>query len=315
MTTKHIQPLQAVMNVTVSEKRGKDLNPYYFWMAREFTLHLQCGHTDIRARDVYGRSVVTGADLSVEGIIASMPKRIRCKTCPPKTITSRPKSKTPDPEYDPLVVALAMAARHADPNTETEMLTWLADNGRFVADPDARDRAHRAVIVELVDRYAEDAHPVHAPVATAAVHAWAADPTEENRQAARKLVRRLYSAQHSDGKWFANRGFVAAAACMAPAGRPTRVLEAITWDAETRAPFYANLLAERTLADANAAAGLATAAGDHISEVDRLLREEWPTISTSHIPAVRHLLETYHQATAPVGGLRHRDGCVALPEQ
>jgi hypothetical protein len=127
------------------------------------------------------------------------------------------------------------------------------------------------------------------------------DSTEQNRAAARKDIRRLYDAQHGGGQWFANRGVIAAASAMTPARRIRGILDAITWDAETRAPFYDDLAAKRAVLDATAVVGTDEDIEDARSELDRAMSENWPTINATHVPVVKQLLSVYTRVVAEDG--------------
>lgn len=68
-------PLRRVFDVFVSEKSGKELNPYYHWSVREYVLSLDCGHQQVRARCVFG------GDPAPEKLVPLLPRRVRCSDC------------------------------------------------------------------------------------------------------------------------------------------------------------------------------------------------------------------------------------------
>lgn len=250
-STREIWPLRRVGHVEASQKRGKDLNPHYFWLAREFSLHLECGHVDVRVKNVTAmRSATTTA-----GIIASFPQRVRCSQCPPKTVSTRPAPHQPDPPFDPIAGALAATAMRLVPDRQDDLLAWVARYGRWLSDESQRSRAHGAVALHLIDTYTPtaesfDLNPSRAgwPQAHAvreAVARWAHDPTGANRTAVQRAARRAYDGQNTrrlDNNWIARRGIIAAAKVSSKTPHNVEgILEAITWDHQTRTSFYDQL--------------------------------------------------------------------------
>lgn len=81
--TKTIHPLREVVLVEVTERTGTDINPHAFWVAREFVMHLECSHTQVRVKDVYGQMYGS----TVETVTAALPKRVRCTQCEGTAVT------------------------------------------------------------------------------------------------------------------------------------------------------------------------------------------------------------------------------------
>lgn len=81
--TKMIHPLREVVLVEVTERTGTDINPHAFWVAREFVMHLECSHTQVRVKDVYGQMYGS----TVETVTAALPKRVRCTQCEGTAVT------------------------------------------------------------------------------------------------------------------------------------------------------------------------------------------------------------------------------------
>ncbi|SHY07998.1 Uncharacterised protein [Mycobacteroides abscessus subsp. abscessus] len=284
-----VAPLRKIAAVRATGRQGREIGPHHFWLAREFEVTLECGHKFLTARDDYDR---TGDPDRLSHPITG---RFRCIDCPTRPSKGRPRRKGPNPDYDPLISALVTAACHADNSCEAELLAWIVQNGRFVDDDERRERAYRAIVLALVDRYVHDAQPARGPAVRQAVYRWALDPSPENIAAARMQTRRLYKNQHNGGQWHANRGVIAAAAAMSPAARrrTTAVLEALTWDSESREPFYSQLFAKRAELDAIAVVG----SDEHVqaaqSALSQAYSEGWPSISHTHVPVVKHLLAIY----------------------
>lgn len=286
-TAKMIAPLRGVESVSATGRKGLEIGPHHMWCEAEFDVTLECGHSF--------RIVRFHDDGSCCRLEKPMPRRVRCKECDQVPSKGRPRPQVPDPEYDPVVAALVTAACRADSDHEHELLDWISRHGRFVADQAAREHAYRCLVLALVDLYVHDAHPQKAPAAREHIHRWVVDPSEENQAQARKHVRRLYDAQHNAGEWFANRGFIATASAMSPRSRVRGLLDAITWDSETRAPFYADLSAKRAVLDATAIVGTDAEFDLARDELDRAMLESWPTIEASHVPIVKELLFIYQR--------------------
>lgn len=287
--TRMVAPLRKIAAVRATGRQGKEIGPHHFWLAREFEVTLECGHRFLTARDDYDR---TGDSDRLSNPITG---RFRCIECPTRPSKGRPRRKGPNPDYDPLVSALITAACHADSGCETELLAWIVENGRYVDDDERRERAHRGIVLALVDRYLQDAHSTKGTAVRNAVHQWALDPSPDNIETARKEARRLYKNQHNGGQWYANRGIIAAAAAMAPGARrrTTAILEALTWDSETREPFYSQLFAKRAELDAIAVVGSHDQVQSAQSALSEAFSQGWPTISETHVPVVKHLLAIY----------------------
>lgn len=284
-----VAPLRKIATVRATGRQGKQISPHHFWLAREFEVTLECGHKFLTARDDYDS---TGDPDRLSHPITG---RFRCIDCPTRPSKGRPRRKGPNPDYDPLISALVTAACHADNSCQAELLAWIVENGRFIDDDERRERAYRAIVLALVDRYVQDAHTTKSPAVRDAIYQWALDPSTDNIAAARKETRRLYKNQHNDGQWYANRGVIAAAAATAPGvrRRTTAVLEAITWDAESRGPFYSQLFAKRAELDAVAVVGSHEQVQSAQSALSQTYAQGWPQISATHIPFVKHLLATY----------------------
>lgn len=313
-----ISPLRRVANVTVSEKAGEALNPHYFWLTWEYTLRLDCGHTQVRARCVYDGSPAP------EDLNPPLPGRVRCGDCPP--VVPRPNFRhqkvKPAPVFDPVMGALVAAMCKAAPDRQDTLLGWVATHGRYVADEALRARAYGAMALVLIDTYLPATDNPHAFEVRDAVRRWAEAPTTENRAEARRATLRLYKSQHRDGDWYAHRGIIAAAKLTST--HPHNIhgaLEAPTWDSTTRSVFYAGLWALRHEHDESA--GLAKAAralavvsdaaevhADHHREraaamaddLDRAVQAGEPTLAEQHMDLAFSMLAAYQQAVTGKAG-------------
>ena len=69
-----IQPLRAVVSVALDPRRGQQLGPHQFWMARRYEMTLECGHVHARIRDAYHGE-------RPEHLRPPLPRRVRCAEC------------------------------------------------------------------------------------------------------------------------------------------------------------------------------------------------------------------------------------------
>lgn len=311
--TKTLYPLQKVETVDVSKEWGPELgNPHLFWLARQFTLKLECGHTDVRVKNVR----------SLDETLGRLPKRIRCKSCPGETREAAI-APNPVPERDPFAVTLVTAALRHDAEHQDELLTWANVYTRWIPDDGLRAGARASVALTLIDGYLPLAHYgkdwVQGLRLREAITAWAENPTDGNRAAVPAAAKRAYGAQLSQRvgverfesetahtAWFARRGIIAAAgiASTAPGHPADAILESITWDQKVRRNFYAGLRAKREGANALADQEIAYAEAGYPglgsesteqawSEMQRFYHDNYPTVDVTLAPIMRVLLEVY----------------------
>lgn len=297
-------PLRHVERVAVSEESGTALNPNYFWLTREYSLTLECGHVQVRARCAFEGS-------APEKLNPPLPQRVRCANCPSVPSRGRSRNRKPDPVFDPVVGNLVGAMCKGAPERQDSLLEWVDRYGRYVADEVQRDRAYAAVTLTVIDAYLPDTRNAHAHGVRAAVQRWSEDPTEENRDEIRRASRRLYDAQLRDGDWYAHRGIIEAVKITSP--RPHNiqaVLECPTWDNATRSMFYNKLWALRNKHDeARTREEIALREDDgdgvrHHNNVADVLRDELidacdgdrPVLGEQHVELAASMLSAYQGA-------------------
>jgi hypothetical protein len=247
--TKAIAPLIRVVGVTVSEKSGSDLNPHYFWMAHEYTMALECGHTAIRIRDAYHGP-------KPEQLNPPLPQRVRCRSCEPKLRVVAERAPKLAPAYDPLASALVSAAMQLlGDDRQDDLFTWIAAHGRFIADDTVRARVYGTLGLHLVDANLALADQTHCVTARETLAAWTSNPTEENRTAVRSARQRVYGAQNqgktgsnyrSEGlrtTWYARRAIHSAlnVASETPRHAVDAVISTLISDQETMSTFHGKL--------------------------------------------------------------------------
>lgn len=202
MSSRTIAPLRTVTDITVTERRGEEIGPHQFWLAREYVSTLECGHTQVRV----------GVPFHGQQPEEMMPKRMRCAQCPPKTLASRAPAPASLPKHDPVLGLLAQRLILVSPEREEEWLSWVNQKGLWIEDEATRHRVHGAVLLALMEHFAAQVGNEKAPEVLEAMRAWAAGPTTETAEVLRKATRRLYRAQRRSANWFAARGMVATSA-------------------------------------------------------------------------------------------------------
>lgn len=307
-------PLRRVVEVTASEESGTALNSHYFWMTWEYSLRLDCGHTQVRARCAYS------GDPAPDKLDPALPQHVRCADCPPNTSRRyRHQKVKPAPVFDPVMGALVAAMCKAAPDLQFTLIEWAANHGRYVTNEAQRCRAYGAVALTVIDTYLPATDNRHAPAVREAVQRWSETPTAANLVEVRRAAHRLYNSQHRDGDWYAHRGILAAAKITSPAPHNIHgVLDCPTWDSTTRSVFYAGQRALRHEHDDAAERGLtALVGGDEAGirehgEVAAALRNELarvtqagePTLGEQHVPLAQAMLAAYQDAIASERGER-----------
>jgi hypothetical protein len=284
---------------------GASLGSHLFWLARRFTMTLECGHDQRRIRCAFDFS-------NPERLDPPLPARVRCSECP--ATPSRgggPKPKKP-PVYDPMIAALVTAMHKVDPRQES-LLDWIQIYGRYVADDAWRARAYAAMACRAIDEYLPLTGNPAADGVRAAIAAWSADPSVELRAVVRTATRRLYGSQRSGGDWCAHRGIISAATIISPAPHNIAgILDCLTWDFGTRATYYCRLWdlrfqhdavrkheAEAFLADDPETISAANARAQAImAEAAVVMRETWPTLDNKHLGLATELLAAYEGVVA-----------------
>lgn len=302
---KSIAPLRRVEHVAVSATSGEDLNPHYFWLTWEYSLWLECGHVQVRARCVFKR------DPAPEKLQPPLPRRVRCAECPPVTSKGRARSRRPDPTFDPVMGNLVAALCQTVPAQRDSLLDWLNRHGRYVPDAQRRDRAYGAVALAVIDTYLPDTRNPHAPAVRDAVQRWTTDPGAEQRTQVRRATRRLYDSQDRDGDWFAHRGVIDAAKICSP--HPHNIEGALcspTWDNKTRSEFFNKLWSIRHEVDLNREGETGAVLDDNpvmvqiYSQVAESLGEklravsdaEQPVLGEQHLALAISMLSAYQES-------------------
>lgn len=299
-------PLRRVVHIDVSEEMGAELgNPHYFWLARRYAMTLECEHTQARVK--FNHQYLPPEEF--------MPKRVRCKDCPGMSV---PLKNPPPPTYDHLASSLVGAILGVgNDKDEDAALTWVQEHGRWIEDEKVRAATYGAVAVFLFDTMLDDKTVRHAGDLREAIEKWVQSPTERAKKSVRKVARRLYGAQHAPGNdWLTARaliclGRIAGMGSQSASG----VVEALTWDKNSREGFYERLWTARHSLDHQAVSGLLVAGlpmevddrDDALKEVARGIREareelsriwnnEYPQVGAHHLPLLLHLLEVYADA-------------------
>lgn len=319
-------PLRHIENVTVSKESGTALNPHYFWLTWEYTMHLECGHAQVRTRCCYP-SKCGKIDPAPANLKPPLPERVRCADCTPVLSSGTPRQPKPAPVFDPVTGGLVAALCKTAPALQDFLLAWADRFGRYAPDKVQRSRAYGAVALAVIDVYARDTLNPHAQRVRAAVERWSADSAAGNQTAVRQAARRLYDTQNRDGSWYAHRGIIDAAKLTSPHPHNIRgALACPTWDTATRSAFYGKLRAIRAEADdaqfkGEIAALVALKLGQnpdseyarlfednarrHFGEVDtlrteadRVIQADWPVPGEQHVDLVLSMLSAYAKALA-----------------
>ncbi|SLH38278.1 17 kDa surface antigen family protein [Mycobacteroides abscessus subsp. massiliense] len=288
---KPLRPLRSVSSIAVSEKRGQDLNPHYFWLTWEYTLTLDCGHTQIRARmgDL-------GADSpKPETLRPPLPKKVRCKDCPPQ----RCPPQSAEPKFDQLLAALIAALCQAIPSERSALLSWAAAHAGHINDDTIRARAHGALALVGVDALlaAGAQHKIGSRV-RAALAQWADDPIDDHRDEVRRAARHL--ADHvGRGEPLLDGAIVQSASVLSPFPHNARgiftCITALGADAPAGTESFAGLLA--------GVEKLTAAQEDSVwGELRQTLGDDLPELDESHGSLVAAMLAAHIQ-TAPQHGI------------
>lgn len=304
--TRRIHPLRRVEHIDVSEEMGADLgNPHYFWLDRRYTMTLECGHEQARVK-------FNHEHLPPEEF---MPKRVRCKDCPRVSVPTR---KRPSPKYDHLASTLVGAILGASDSGDDEgiALAWVQEEGTWIEDERVRARTYGSVALFLLDTMLDDKTVRYSSALRNSIEEWAHDPKDRTKSKTRKNARRLYNAQHAPGNdWLAARALICLGRITSMGSQSARgVVEALTWDRESREGFYERLWMARYRVDTHAPMGLLVAGveadpGDReerlreISEsmreareeLSRVWHEEYPEVGVHHLPLLMHLLEVFSE--------------------
>lgn len=314
--TRRLHPLRKVQQVTVSEEMGPGLgNPHYFWLDRRYTMTLECGHQQARVK-------FNHKNLPPEEF---MPKSVRCKEC---RAVSVPVKAKPPPRYDHLASALVgsiLGVGNGD--DEDEALAWVQEHGEWIEDERSRAATYGAVAVFLLDSMLDGDRTVrHSDALRSAIESWANRPNEKTKVMVRKTARRLYDSQHTEGNdWLTARALICLGRIAGMDSRSARgVVEALTWDKDSREDFYERLWTARHALDHQASRGLLVAglpmdAADREealrviaeetkgarAELARIWNDEYPQVGSHHIPLLRYLLDVFSDARSRAEALVH----------
>lgn len=301
-STTSLAPLRRVQQVTASQQAGTELNPHYMWCTREFTLSLDCGHGQVRAR------------LQVPGEgDPQFPQRVRCRDCPPSA--ARPRSRTvrhrPAPRFDPVASALITDMLQAAPDRQDEFLDWVRRHGHYEPDATRRQRGYAAMARAACDAYLPSTDNERAHAVRTAIEHWHEQPGEHARAGVRRAAKRLYSTQRRDGVWFAHRGILEAAKLASPhPNNVEAVVEAPTWGFETRSEWQAGLWSMRLWHKlqrgaeeiavredaADVVAECAAEADDTAELLTELVEGHQPRIDRTHLGLCLAMLTAYRTA-------------------
>lgn len=307
-----LHPLRRVVNIDVSEEMGPDLgNPHYFWLDRRYTMTLECGHQEARVKFNHKR-------LPPEEF---MPKRVRCKACPGMSV---PAKKRATPPYDYLASSLVGAIFGVgDGNDEDIALAWVQEHGKWIEDDRHRAAIYGAVAVFLFDAMLDDKTVKRSDALRAAIEAWAADPTDGTKAEVRRAARRVYDTQKADGNdWYTARALICLGRIASMGTASARgVVEALTWDKNSREEFYERLWSARHTMDYQASrqllvAGVSMDMEDRDEalkeviqetesareELSRIWNDEYPQVGGHHLPLLHYLLEVYAEAKKRIEG-------------
>lgn len=279
--TKTLHPLRAVTDITETGRRGTEIGPHCFWLAREFVLALECNHSQTRVRDVYGSG--HEKDYSKKAIIASFPKRVRCTECAGRTVEVKAPRAKPIPKHDPMALALGLTLARTDPDAEADTYRWISGQTGLAH----TERVYADVAIALIDIFLPDIRSEHADAVRDRLDEWGSAPSAETAKvvadASRKLYHRQRRLERSGSNWHSIRGVIDARKAT-----PESIIDAITWLGVGREEFYQHLHAARLEANIT---------GD-IEELRRVWTEEYPGVNVEHVPVLRHLIATYEESRA-----------------
>lgn len=301
-----LHPLRRVTHVDVSEEMGADLgNPHYFWLDRRYTMTLECGHEQARVK-------FNHEHLSPEEF---MPKRVRCKDCPGVSV---PVKKRPSPTYDYLASTLVGAIFGVGEDKDEDVaLEWVQEHGGWIEEDTIRAATYGAVAVYLLNTMLDDKTVRHSEALRTAIEKWANNPVEKTRFEVRKVARRLYNAQHAEGNdWLTARALICLGRIASLDFRSARgVVEALTWDKNSREDFYERLWSARHSLDHHSTQGMlvaglamdvrdreealkeiALATQEARRELARIWDDEYPQVGSHHLPLLLHLLDVFADA-------------------
>lgn len=274
-----LHPLRAVTQITETGRRGTDIGPNCFWLAREFLLSLECEHINTRTRDVYYEN-------RLQSVIDSFPKRVRCTECPGRAVAPKPRAPKPVPDVDPLAVALGRALAGTVPEREAETYRWIAAQRGM----QNTARVYADVALALIEVFTQDVSSELVADVHAALDEWGSSPIPENAQASAKAARRLYSAQNrlrrEGSNWHSIRGIIAARKAT-----PDDIVGALSWLGAANERFYDKLLSARRSVNV-------TLAQRDYDELVRIWSEERTGISVEHVPVLDHLISVYEGSRA-----------------
>lgn len=308
---KILHPLRRVVEIDVSEEMGAELgNPHYFWLDRRYTMTLECGHVQARVR--YNPDHLPPAEF--------MPKRVRCKVCPGVSV---PVKERPAPTYDHLASALVGSILGVGTEADEDIaLGWVREHGKWIEPQAVRAATYGTVAVYLLDTMLDGRTVRHAEVLRETILKWSRRPNEKTRAQVRKVARRLYNVQHAEGNdWFTARALVCLGRIASMDHRSARgVVEALTWDRNTREGFYERLWTARHYLDHQSTQGLLVAglemdmgereealreiaeeAQEAKKELLRIWHDEYPQVGSYHLPLLLHLLSVFETAKQDAG--------------
>lgn len=187
MTEKLTHPLRTVERVKDTGKDAKEITPHAFWMTREYELHLECDHTQIR----------TSCNFHDKELGDLFPTRVRCQQCPGFKSTA-PTRRKPDPTYDVLAAGMSSALLHMDlpGNEQDAVLQWVNTHGHYISDDRKRAEVHAAVVLAAFDAMLDGGEVRHSAAMREAIVAWSKDPGDGTMEKLRKASRRVYRSQH-----------------------------------------------------------------------------------------------------------------------
>lgn len=226
MKTRVLQPLRRVRRITETGRTGQQIGPHCFWLAHEFKLNLECGHAQLRVRDVYD---------DLDTVKQSLPKRVRCEQCNPveRKVRSAPQNLAPQWDY----LALDLNGSFLAVGGSLGDMVDVA----YLSDEAQRRQAHVRVAAALVSYFAPAAGHERTNDILAALRSAHDDPSDTQLAEIRRQTRRLYHSQHrGQGSWYARRGIIAAIGVIVETkAAATKYGEALSWaDTASRDTFY-----------------------------------------------------------------------------
>lgn len=305
---KTLHPLRNVVHIDVSEEMGSELgSPRYFWLDRRYTMTLECGHQQTRVK--FNHENLPPAEF--------MPKRVRCKDCPGVSV---PIKERPTPTYDHLASALVGSILGVGGETDEAIaLEWVQEHGRWIESQTERAATYGTVATYMLDTMLDGRTVKHSEVLREAITKWARTPNEKTRNEVRRVARRLYNVQHAAGNdWFTARALICLGRIATMDHRSARgIVEALTWDRNSREGFYQRLWTARHHLDHHSVQGLLVAGlemdvderEDALREIaqetmtakdelSRIWHDEYPQVGSHHLPLLIHLLSVFEEAKA-----------------